>query len=670
MRSDAIGIFWQDMPRKKGDRTARVMPPIPETEWTPPTEFPNLSGARIISLDVETKDPELKKHGPGWARKRGHLAGIAVGTEDGGRWYFPMRHEVQKEYNMDPDRVLSWARDTLQNPRQPKVGANLFYDVGWLREEGVHVAGFLYDVQFAEALLTENSRVALDILAHKYLGEGKESKILYEWCSSFYGGKPTASAQGGNIYRAPPSLVGPYAESDVDRPLRIIQEQWPLLQQQGLTHLFEMECRLIYLMVEMRFQGVAIDLDRAEQLKAVMEQELAGIDRQLKALVGFGVNTNANDSLAKAFDRLGLGYGFTKPSKNYPQGRPSFTKTFLKSVDHELTKLILKKRAREKLMGTFIQSYLLDSHVDGRVHCQFHQLRSDDGGARSGRFSSSTPNLQNIPIRSELGKKIRTAFIPDYGHAWWEKIDYSQIEYRALAHYAVGPGADEVRRRYNEDPATDFHVAVQEIIREVVGLDLDRPLVKNINFGSTYGMGQRKLAAYLGLTREEAKELFNAIHSAAPFLRETMDATTNEADRLGYITTILGRRSRFDLWVPEHYDEDARPITYDEAILRYANPKRAYLHKALNRRLQGSAADLIKKAMLDCWEGGLFDEVGVPRLTVHDELDFSHPGGHEETFREIYHTMETAIEFRVPVQVGIERGPSWGAVEDVDRLAA
>lgn len=634
----------------------RSMPEIPETGWVAPTEFPNLHGAKVVALDTETYDPELLTHGPGWARGKGHIVGISVGVPEGGRWYFPMRHTIRKEENLEPDRVLSWARDHLTDPNTAIVGANLTYDVGWLRHEDVRVTGPLYDVQFAEALLREELTVALDDLGERYLGEGKETFELYEWCSAYYDGG-VGPQQRANIYRAPPSLVGPYAISDVDLPLRIMEKQWPRLLDEDLMGLFRLECELIYLMIEMRFAGVTIDLDMTEQLKDRMDEELKLIDKELKDLVGFEVNVNANDSLGKAFDALGYPYGLTAT------GKPSFTKGFLKKQQHSLAHLILKKRAREKLKGTFLESYLLESHVDGKVYGQFHQLRGTGGGTRSGRFSSSTPNLQNIPARSELGKLVRKAFVPDEGHARWIKADYSQIEYRGLAHYAVGPGADDVRAQYQRDPNTDFHELVKGIIHTVTGRDLDRALVKNINFGTAYGMGEPGLARYMNLEQRVARELFEAIHHAAPFLKSTMQATMEEAERHGVITTILGRKSRFNLWVPGNYSEAAKPLPLDKAILTYANPRRAYVHKALNRRLQGSAADLLKVAMLKCWKDGLFDVVGVPRLTVHDELDFSDPGGHEEVFAEIYRIMETAVPFLVPIRVSVSIGASWGDVD-------
>lgn len=650
-------MFWQDLPRKKGDPIARVMPPIPDTGWEAPNEFPDLRGASALAIDVETWDPEIDDHGPGWARHIGHIVGIAVGTPAGDRFYFPIRHSVEKDYNLDSDLVLSWARETLSNPNQPKIGANITYDVGWLREEGVYVRGPLYDVQFAEALLKETATVALDDLGERYCGIGKTSEQLYEWCDLYYGGG--TKDQRKNIYRAPPRLVGPYAEGDVDLPLRVLERQWPRLVEQDLLDLFFMECRLIYLMVEMRFAGVTVDLNHIEAMETGLIEEIDVYTEQIKQLVGFDVNIGSGQQLAEAFDVLGLPYNRTA------KGNPSFTKSFLKTVNHPVAQLIRDKRAREKLLGTFVESYVINSHIDGKVYGQFHQLRKDDGGARSGRFSSSAPNLQNIPIRSKIGKTIRKGFIPDPGHACWRKYDYSQIEYRGLAHYAVGEGADDVRRRYHEDPNIDFHAMVQTIVFEVVNQKHDRPLIKNINFGTIYGMGIQTMSEYLNLSRGEAKALLEAIHGAAPFMRSTMDATMEEAAYFGYITTILGRRSRFDLWVPEKWTEDVVPLPYEQALLSYRNPKRAYLHKALNRRLQGSAADLLKASMLKAWEDGIFDETGVPRLTVHDELDFSDPGGKEEAFKALVDVMENAIPFRVPVKVDLEIGPSWGEVEKI-----
>jgi len=667
MRNDAIGLFWQDLPTQRGrGQVARVMPPIPDTGWEAPKFFPNLQAARSLTIDVETYDPELTKvdkmpaRGPGWARGKGHLVGLAVGTDDGHRWYFPMRHEVEPETNLNPDHVLAWARDNLRYKNQPKIGANIMYDVGWLEEEGVNVAGELIDVQYAEALLSEADKVGLDAMSEKYLGVGKTTSDLYQWCSDYYGG-PATDKQRANIYRTPPRLAGPYAESDVDLPQRLAPILYRKLKEENLTGLFDMECRLIRLMLAMRRAGVQIDINRAGEIRANVVKETEKEKVKLFDMFGQEVNVNSNDDLASGFDRLGLKYGYTEA------GNPSFAKDFLKSVTHPVGKQIIAIRELEKLVGTFIDSYLINSHVNGSLYGQFHTLRGVDKGARSGRLSSSTPNLQNIPTRTALGNMIRELFIPSPGHLCWRKYDYSQIEYRFLAHFAVGPGADELRARYNNDPRTDYHAETQQLVQTETGQELKRKPIKNINFGLIYGMGEKRLSKNLGITLKEGKKLFAAYHRGVPFAKATMEQSIEQALGRGYVETIFGRRSRFDLWEPAKIDWDNRKpaVSFDKALLWYGDIKRAYSHKALNRRLQGSAAEMMKAAMLKCWDDGIFDVTGVPRLTVHDELDFSDPGGVDYAFDEVKRTMENVIKLNVPVIVDEERGPNWGTVKEI-----
>jgi Mesyanzhinovviridae DNA polymerase len=675
MRTDALGLLWEDERRPYFERV-REMPPIPNTGWKPPRELPNLSQARTLAIDVETKEPELADFkgpygdripgkGPGWARGRGQVVGVSVGTDDGARWYFPVRHEVEPEDNLNPAHVFPWLAHELGRVHQPKVGANLAYDCGWLRQEGVMVKGELVDVQFAESLLAEDSRTALDTLGVKYLGEGKTTNALYDWAAAYYGGNATAEARRF-IYKCPPRLVGPYAEGDVDLPLRIIKKQFPLLQSQGLLDLFRLECGLIPLLIEMRFAGVSVDVGRAEELREVLISREAKIQAQINAIAGKEINSNSADELAPVFDRLGIYYPRTAKTD-----KPSITKPFLEGLQGcEFADLIKELRGASKLRGTFLESYILGSHVNGKIYCQFHPMRADAGGTRSGRFSSSTPNLQNIPSRDpELAPLMRGLFVPDAGHWCWRKYDYSQIEYRFLAHFATGPGSDELRAQYNADPRTDYHVFTQELVAEILQMAIARKPIKNINFGLIFGMGKGKLQASLGLGEDAAAEFFEAYHAAAPFAKATMEACSMEAELYGSITTILGRKSRFDLWEPDEYGEDRGfPLPYRDAMEAYGgNIRRAMLHKALNRRLQGSAADLLKTAMLRCWQSGAFAATGVPRLTVHDELDFSDPGTREsrEGFREVKRILENALPLRVPVIADEEAGADWGHVEPV-----
>lgn len=656
-RFDAIGLWWEDQPasRKRGERQLGPMPAIPETGWRPPRELPDLRRAPVMAFDVETFDPELLDFGPGWARGKGHICGISVATPDT-KIYVPMRHTVQSEMNLDPDMVLRWAACMLDTPNIHKVGANLMYDIGWLRQEGVKVSGKLHDVQFAEALIDENSKVNLEAIGQKYCGIGKQVDILKEWCRNYYGTGEKNWRK--DIYRAPITLVGAYGEMDSALPLLVFNQQYRILHEQGLLDLFEMENKLIRILLDMRFAGVSIDVGYAEQLRDVLQGEANVVQQKIDAMAGFSVNVDAPDSLAKAFKVFGL--DFPKTDK----GAPSFRKEFLENHDHDFANAVTELRGIQKLKGTFVESYLLDSNVNGKVHGQFHPLSGTEGGTKTGRFASSMPNLQNIPTRTAQGKLIRKAFIPDPGHLQWRKYDYSQIEYRFLAHYAVGPGSDDIRAKYASDPNTDYHQATIELIYAIAAVMLERGPAKNINFGLVYGMGIPKLAKDLNLALEAAKELLAAYHRGVPFVKQTMQEVMDSANVLGYNLTILNRRTRFELWEPDGWGKKGVALPYNQAIQRYGAVKRAYLYKALNYRLQGSAADMMKAAMVKCYEDGIFDVTGIPRLTVHDELDFSDVGGKDEAFTEMRRIMQNIIPLRVPVICDCEIGPNWGDVKD------
>ncbi|QBQ71194.1 DNA polymerase I [Shewanella phage S0112] len=660
-RFDNIGMFWEDVPvsRKRGE-VSRVMPPIPDTGWRAPTSFPDLSNSSTISIDLETYDPELEDNGPGWARGVGHVVGIAIGDDAGNGWYFPIRHEIMPEDNLPPEMVLDWVKYVVSDPNQAKVGANIIYDIGWLRQEGIEVKGPIYDVQYAEAILYESMTVALEDLAQRYLGMGKESNELYEWCAKYYGGNP-GQKQRKNIYRSPPCLVGPYAESDAYLPVMVLRKQWEALDKLGLLDLFIMECEMIPLYIDMRFEGVSVNLAYAEETRDIMLQKESELQSNLDYIAGFGVNVNATDHLKRVFDKNGLYYPTTA------KGNPSFRKEFLETLTDPVGALINEIRKLQKLRGTFVEGAILNSHINGKVYGQFHPLRGDDGGTRSGRYSSSTPNLQNIPSRDPvLAPMIRGMFIPDPGHVAWRKYDYSQIEYRFMVHYAVGAAGDRARRFFNEHPDTDYHDFAQKLIFDKLGRWIERKPIKNINFGLIYGMGLAKLANDLGLSKKDAADLINAYFDAVDFAKPTMNACMDEAQKTGLITTILGRRSQFELWEPAAWGSKGIALPFDKAIRRYGDIKRAYTHKALNRRLQGSAADLMKKAMHKCYKDGVFDYIGVPRLTVHDEMDFSDKGGVDDGFKEMQRIMETAIKLKIPVKADGEIGPDWGHVEAIE----
>jgi DNA polymerase-1 len=634
------------------------MPSIPPTGWKPPRDFPNLSAARAISLDTETYDPRMETRGPGWASGDGHIIGVSLAVDEKNKWYFPVRHTVERENNLNPQSVFDYLRDTLKDPRQSKIGANLIYDLGWLKTENVHVAGQLFDVQFAEALISETAKVGIDTLAEKYLNTHKVTSLLYQWLNAAYGGG--VADQRKNLWRSPPSLCGPYAEADASIPLSVLKKQWPILERKGLKPVFCLENRGIPLLIDMRLAGCSVDIPRAEQLYQELTTDIDSLYGDLKELTGLHLNVNAPDDLKRAFDVAKIKYPFTEKT-----GKPSFAKKFLESQDHPLPKLVVEIRALTKLRDTFVKNYILDNEIDGKIYCEFHPLRGDDYGTRSGRYSSTRPNLQNIPIRTDRGKQIRSAFIPDKGHKLWRSYDYSQIEYRLLAHFAMGPGSDELRQVFVDEPKTDYHALGQKLVEKGAGKKLDRKPLKNINFGIIYGMGESTLATNLGVSSSKAKQLFEAYHKGAPYVLKTMEYYTKLAENTGVITTLLGRQSQFDLWEPSSFDDKRPAMPLEFAAKHYGNIKRAGCYKALNRLLQGSAADFLKMATVMCYEEGVFKKTGVPRLTVHDELNFSDPDPRETdiAFRAMADIMETAIKLKIPILVDQEVGPNWGQLK-------
>lgn len=674
-----------DLPKRKG-AALRALPPVPKTGWKAP-DFPNLSGARAIALDVETYDPDLTTAGPGWARGRGHIVGASLAAIDHvgntGKWYFPIRHTVEPETNLEPANVLAFLKHTLENPYTLKIGAHLLYDLGWLTEENIYVQGELHDIQFGEALIDNNARVGLDVLATKYLGEHKESDELKEWITKAY--KPKKSAWRGDIYRAPPRLVGPYGESDADLPLRIWQAQAPIIERENLEYLYRLENDLIPLYIMMRQKGVRVNVEKAYLLKQELEGEVNDLYDHIRDEYGFDLESIDSRQVGKLLDRVGISYPRTKPTKSYPNGNPSIDKEWLADLDHPLGQIIHDIREREKINGTFIQSYILDKNVNGILHPQFHPLRGESNGTLVGRYSSSDPNLQNIPSRTELGKRVRECFEPYKGHYGWRKLDYSQIHYRILAHNAVDNGdgsAEALRERYRNDPDTDYHQDVLFNVAPLMGWDTSddehnkfvRRPIKNVNFGLLYGQTEKSLrkktAAYFGssFTEEQAKGFFDAYHRAAPYVKATMDAIEAEATANGYVETVLGRRIRMPLWEPfDNYRRQAIPLPKDQAVKHYGSFIRlAFAYRSINYKFQGSEPDIMKEGLRKCWRSGVFEVTGVPALTVHDELDWSQMDDSPETleaFRFIQETMANAVKLSVPVKVDASEGPNWGKAD-------
>lgn len=650
----------------------KVLPPIPETNWTAPKEYRDLSQAIFIGGDFEVKESDFDR-GPGWSRGKASIVGGSLHAiwRDGSSYteYRPIRHEVDTHLNCDAEQTVSYWRD-IYHSKIPKCFANAQYDIGNATEESIYVEGEIHDCQFAEALLDDNAFVDLDTLGTKYLKMGKESNVLYEWCALAYGGKPTGT-QRENIWRASPKLAGPYGMADARMPVEVIIRQWPLLQAADMLKVYRLECDLIRLMIRMRMQGVRIDLNKAVQMYEALAAPLANLYKQIKENTGIALESTTGKAIIKVFEALGIKLPLTD------NGNPSVTAEWLKRLNHPIARIILDIRKIEIIRNTFLKAYLIEGNVNGIVHGEYHQLRNDEGGTKVGRFSSSNPNLTNIPSRVEkesefgiIAKQVRECFIPFEGHSNWHKGDYSQLQYRILAHYAVGPGSDELRARYNNDPDADYHTLVQDMILRIAKREMQRRPVKNINFSIVMGGGMDALRRYLQEPDKVIKEIMAAYHLSAPYVKATMEHISGMAQRIGYVTSLDGRRVRYDLWEPVEVDWDNRaiPLPYEWAIKKYGSKiQRAKTHAAVSHMLQGGEGAIIKASILAAYQAGIFDVIGVPTMLVHDEGNWSQidqSPRQVEAFRDLNRIMETTIPIRVPVKFKMETSRNWGDFKD------
>lgn len=628
-------------------------------EWQAPKEFPRLEEAEILAYDTETKDPDLLTRGPGGVTRNGHIIGFSLATPDGYRGYFPIRHEGGG--NLDPENTLAWLRDVMARP-MPKVAANWGYDAEWLRTENIEVAGQLIDVQIAEPLLDENKySYSLDALSQAYLGESKDESLLI--AAALAHGIPEKEAKS-QMYKLHSKWVGPYGEKDADLPLRIWEKQKVRIEEEELQHVFDLESELVRVILDMRWQGVHVDLERAEVSYNMLLREQEQLQYELDKMAGCGVDIWSGVSIARACDSMNLPYPRTA------KGNPSFESDWLETQEGvEFYKKLLTTRQLDRAGAVFIKSKIIDIAHNGKIYPRFRQVRGDDKGTRSGRLSSEGPNLQQVPARNErLAKIIRSLFIPRPGENWGS-LDWSQQEPRVTVHYAYKrgfAGAAEARQRYIDNPKTDYHQLTADMIYDFTGMRVDRKLVaKPINLGAAYGMGKKKLAETLGLTEAEANPILRAYHRGVPYVKLLGDDAAAVASERGYIRTISGRRRHFDLFGPRGWKQGVVPKKYQEAIEEWgvSGVVRYFTHKALNALVQGTAADMMKYAMVEVWRRGY-----TPLMTIHDELCFSL--GNQKQLREIYDVMIDPMpggrRLEVPLQIDVEWGPSWGEAEEIE----
>ncbi len=607
----------------------------PETEWVPPTHLPDLKDHKEIAIDLETRDPNLMTMGSGSVRRDGEVIGIAVAVE-GWSGYFPINHEGGG--NMDRALVLDWFEEVLQTTAT-KIFHNAMYDVSWIRSMGFYINGGIIDTMIAASLCNENRwSYTLDSVAKEYIGVGKSEKLLVE-AAKEWGINPKAE-----MWRLPAPLVGEYAEQDAVITLKLWAAMQHEIEKQDLWDVFNLETNLFPCLVDMKFKGVRVDIDKAEQTKKSLLVSEKQMHQDIKKIAGFDVEIWAGASIAKAFDIVKLPYDRTE------KGAPSFTKNFLATHPHELPKLINQAREINKASTTFIDTILKHNHK-GRIHSDINQIRSDDGGTVTGRFSYSNPNLQQIPARhKELGPLIRSLFIPEE-KCKWGCFDYSQQEPRLVVHFASLlrlEGTQTIVDGYNSGDA-DFH----QMIADMAGIE--RKQAKTINLGLMYGMGKNKLMAELGLLKEAAEKLIKTYHQRAPFVKMLSDAVSRRADDSGKIRTIGGRLCHFDLWEPHGFGIK-KPLPHADALREHGpGIKRAFTYKALNKLIQGSAADMTKQSMLALYREGV-----IPHIQIHDELDISVES--PDQIDKISEIMEAAVTLEVPNKVDYEEGSCWGDI--------
>ncbi len=634
-------------------------------DWVRPTEFPRLKG--LVGFDFETVDPDMKVRGPSWAFSgRGKVIGIGVAT-DHGEYYYPVGHEIG---NMDDvDKVWAWLKHELEDNPDPSLElavANWTYEMGWLRRYGINPKCRVHDPLIAAAVIDE-CRVAysLNSVAQTYLKEAKYSDELSTFAQSFGLGKDFWS----KLDKLPPMYVGPYCEQDA----ALTKKLWPVIHkvavQNGLLRVLQLEHEIMPAVLDMRWRGVRVDIDKAERTVVNLKTEEQKLLDEIKRQVGRDVEIWAADSIADAMTMLGIDYPTTT------KGKPSFQAEWLENHEHKVPQMIVRARQLSKAGGTFIQSYFLDNHHNGRIHCTFNPLRSEDGGAVSGRFSSADPNLQNLPARKgEFAEMVRSLILPEEDMQWGA-LDYSSQEPRLTIHFAAlakCPGAEAAVAEYQKNPRTDYH----QFVADLTGLPRKR--AKVVNLGLPYGMGGVKLCknelhlptrfAIFGkwgeepnyfetwedgvefkeqnntrmpmeVAGEEGQDILDQYHDRLPYLKSLMKKSETTAKNRGYIVTLLGRHRHF--------------LGKNEKVTRY-NRKKAFSYKALNALIQGSAADQTKQAMVDLHKEGV-----CMHVTVHDELGCSFKN--EKDAKYAAEIMENSVPLKVPTVVDVEIGKTWAA---------
>ena len=671
----------------------------------------DLEGIDTVAIDIETYDPNLKTKGLGAVRKDGFITGVAVATGKD-TVYFGLHHsDLTTTPEMEQEFWNQLNKKILQNPDITKVFHNAMYDVCWLRATtGKMLQGKLVDTMIAASVIDENRfKYSLDSLSKDYLNDQKYKYDLYERASS-EGIKDPMS----NMHKLSYDLVKDYAKQDVDLTLKL----WNLFNKKldealytrpenneikTCRNIFELETKLFRCLVDMKFKGVRINVQKLEEFGKKLKFRRDNLLNIIRKHTGVIVQLWAANSIKLLLDQQKI----TNYKKTPKSGMPQLPKDYLKTHKNRFLRMLSKAREFDKAVNTFVEG--LKGYVyNGRIHADVNQIRSDQGGTVTGRFSMSNPNLQQIPASGYIGKKMREIFLPEEGMKWGS-FDYSQQEPRIVAHYAIKYGlanTEGLKDKFEKENA-DFHQIVADLAK------IPRKQAKTINLGLFYGMGKGKLQNELNLDQKQATNLLKLYHEKIPFIKELSDNLKNFAERERLIYTLEDRFCRFNFYEStnkrwdnnirkfEEWDPKAKEIKQKDGTITYegawVTPKLlsekdawdkfksefnqvskkkieahteqerqmyfnnyyvpAFTYKALNRLIQGSAADMTKKAMVDLYENGI-----VPHIQIHDELCISVKSEEEAEF--IKKTMEETIpDFSIKNKVDYESGPNWGTIK-------
>ena len=589
-------------------------------DWTPDQLRPIPDGVEVVGFDTETTGLKW------WDGHRpiGYSAAWREGN-DIVEVYYPTGHAGG---NLDPARVKEWLETELRG--KTLVGLNIRFDAHMTREAGVTLDARLEDAAHYVALLDDHrayGQWSLDAIARDYLGEGKVADGL----------------QMDRMAEYHASKVAAYARQDAGLALRLREKLFPEIVREDLVRVLNLESDVIPVVVAMEARGCPLDMEKLARWERESERKLARLQIELAAEAGFRVDVNKPTSMAKLWDKLGW-----EVTERTETGLPSFTDDVLKARETEHPAIPLARQVGQllSLRSKFLSAYKEAAGADGVIRYGLNQLRGDEGGMVSGRFSSSAPvskrlndgkasgiNVQQVFAVEKQHKRlgpdytIRELFVPEPG-ALFMAEDADQIEYRLFAHYA---NSESILETYRKDPTADFHQVVTDMVNAVVDEPISRHQCKQVNFARLYGAGPTRVAEMLGSTEAEAKAFLKVYDQAFPEVKKLARAATDAAERKGFVRTMLGRRARFP------------------------NGERSY--KALNSVIQGTAADVMKLKLVALYD--VERETGLTlRFTVHDEVCGDVPDA--EAARQVHEVLQVqAVDSKVPLLWSGKTGANW-----------